>query len=125
MGLFDPGAVNKQIDAYLASVPPGKRLLLIGSADLMSKKASASIVLKVSDSVGAYVRVSKTVGGVTEADAGVKIALLVDMPGQDTPDPEEPFTYAELVAVFKDRGLGWVRSHLYAYRVVNGGTVEL
>lgn len=119
MSLFDPGTVNRQIDAYLASVPPGKKVLLLGNANLSTKTASAAVMLKVTDSIGAYVRVSKTAGAPVDADAGVKIAFLAGLPD------EEPFTYAELVAVFKDRGFGWIRSHISAYRVVQGGSVEL
>jgi hypothetical protein len=123
MGLFDPGMVNRQIDGYLASVPPGKRVCLLGQANLLSKQASASIVLRVNDSIGAYVRVSKTLGGATEADAGVKIAFLYG--GQAEVPADLTFTYPELVAVFKDRGMGWVRSHISAYKLLHGQEVEL
>lgn len=119
MSLFDPGTVNRQIDAYLATVPPGKRVLLLGNANLTTKTASAAVMLKVSDSIGAYVRVSKTPGQPVESDAGVKIAFLAGLPDED------PFTYAELVALFKDRGFGWIRAHISAYRVLHGGSVEL
>lgn len=117
MSLFDPNTVNKQIDSYLASVPPGKRLVLIGNANLSTKTASAALMIKVTDNIGAYVRVGKAVGKPTDADAGFKISFLAE------PVPE--FTYSEIVAILKDRGLGWVRSHIYAYRLVQGGTVEL
>lgn len=120
MPLFDPGAVNRQIDAYLASVPPGKRLALVGNANLNTKTASVALMVRVSDHFGAYVRVGKTVGGQVEADTGFKASFLVES-GQPVP----VFSYPELVAVLKDRGLGWIRSHLYAYKLMRGEAVEL
>lgn len=119
MPLFDPAAVNRQIDAIVATVPPGKRVTLIGNADLMSKKASAAIVFKVGDTVSAYARVTKTIGEKTEADAGFKISFLVELPEDDG------FSYNELVAIFRARGTGWLKSHLNAYRLLNGGEVVL
>lgn len=117
MSLFDPNTVNRQIDSYLASVPPGKRLVLIGNANLATKTASAALMIKVTDSIGAYVRVGKAVGKATDADAGFKVSFLAE--------PVPVFTYAEIVAILKDRGLGWIRSHLYAYKLVQGEAVEL
>lgn len=123
MALFDPAAVNRQIDAIVATVPPGKHVTLIGQADLMSKKANAAIIFKLNDTFSAYARVGKTVGGPTEADAGFRINFLAGH--HVDPSPVEGFGYNELVAVFKDRGFGWLRSHISAYKLLNGGEVEL
>lgn len=119
MTLFDPGAVNKQIDAYIASVPPGKRVVLLGNVNLVSKQAGAAIMLKVSDTVSGYIRVTKIPGQRFESDAGVKIAFLAGMPD------EEVFTFSELVKLLEDRGLGWVGARMGAYRLMRGGHVEL
>ena len=123
MALFDPAAVNRQIDAIVATVPPGKHVTIIGQADLMSKKANAAIIFKVSDTFSAYARVGKSMGGPTEADAGFRVNFLVGHSVDSS--PVAGFTYNELVAVFRDRGLGWLRSHINAYKLLNGGTVEL
>ena len=119
MSLFDPTAVNKQIDAYISSVPPGKRVVLLGNVNLVSKAAGAAIMLKVSDTVGAYVRVTKLPGQQLDADAGVKVAFLVRMPEDET------FTFSELVKLLEDRGLGWIAARMGAYRLMRGGHVEL
>lgn len=119
MTLFDPGAVNKQIDAYIASVPPGKRVVLLGNVNLVSKQAGAAIMLKVSDTLSGYIRVTKIPGQHIESDAGFKIAFLAGMPD------EEVFTFSELVKLLEDRGLGWVRARMGAYRLMRGGHVEL
>lgn len=119
MTLFDPGAVNKQIDAYISSVPPGKRVVLLGNVNLVSKQAGAAIMLKVSDAVGAYVRVTKIPGQRFESDAGIKIAFLAGMPDDET------FTFSELVKLLEDRGLGWIGARMGAYRLMRGGHVEL
>jgi hypothetical protein len=124
MSLFDPVAVNKQIDSILATVPPGKHLTIVGNADLMSKRANAAIVFKLNDTLSAYARVGKTIGGPTEADAGFRVNFLFGFPDID-PAPVEGFTYNELVAIFKGRGKSWLRSHLDAYKILNGGEVEL
>lgn len=120
MALFDPAAVNKQIDAYLATVPPGKRVTILGQADLMSKKASAALIVRPLDHVGAYVRVSKTPGQKVEADAGFTVSFLLD---QQFPD--DGFSYPELVEIFRARGWGWIRSHMAAYKLLRGWGVEL
>lgn len=119
MSLFDPSAVNKAIDAYIATVPPGKRVVLLGNANLVSKVAGAAIMLKVSDTVGAYLRVTKSPGQRIDADAGVKVAFLAGLP------EEETFTFAELVKLLEDRGLGWIGARMGAYRLMRGGHVEL
>ena len=119
MSLLDPVTVNRQIDAYLASVPAGKRVVLLGQASLVEKKAGATLVVRATDWAGAYLRVSKVSGQKLETEAGFKISLLYD-------DPDVlHFTYPELVEVFRARGFGWVRSHLAAYRLMKGGEVEL
>lgn len=115
---FDPGAVNKQLDALLGTVPTGKRGVLILNADLTEKRASGALVFRIKDNVGAYVRVSKTMGGAVTADAGAKVTFLYGSPAED-------FNYSELVAVLKDRGFGWIKAHLMAYRLFNGWEVEL
>ena len=119
MSLFDPGAVNRQIDAYIASVPPGKRVVLLGNINLINRQAGAAIMLKVSDTVSGYIRVTKIPGQSLESDAGVKIAFLAGMP------EEETFTFSELVKLLEDRGLGWVGARMGAYRLMRGGHVEL
>lgn len=119
MSLFDPSAVNKQIDAYIASVPPGKRVVLLGNVNLVSKQAGAAIMLKVSDTLSGYIRVTKLPGQHFESDAGIKVAFLAGMPS------EEVFTFSELVKLLEDRGLGWVRARMGAYRLMRGGHVEL
>lgn len=116
--IFDPVAVNKQLDSMLTTVPPGKRGVLVASGNLVSKQLSAALVFKISDNVGAYARVTKTLGGKTEADAGAKISFLIDQ-GSDR------FTYNELVAVFRGRGHGWFRSHINAYKILSGKEVRL
>lgn len=129
MALMDPVAVNKQIDAFLASVPPGKRAVLLGQASLSERRLGASLVVRVTDNIGAYVRVGKTQGQKMDAEAGVKATFLIGPQGS----PEklrylmgtDPFTYAEIVDIFRARGFNWVRSHLYAYRLMRGGEVEL
>jgi hypothetical protein len=127
MALFDPAAVNRQIDAIVATVPPGKHVTIIGNADLISKRANAAIIFKLNDTVSAYARVGKTVGGPTEADAGFRVNFLFGFPSNDPIEgmPLEGFTYNELVAIFKARGFGWFRSHISAYKLLNGGEVEL
>ena len=116
---FDPVAVNKQIDAMLATVPQGKRGMLIAHADLANRKLSAAVLFKITDSVGGYARVSKTVGGGVDADAGVHVSFLYGNPELDE------FDYAELVALFKARGQGWVRAHINAWRLMDGREVAL
>jgi len=118
MGLFDPVAVNRQIDSFLAAVPNSKRGVLVLNADLVSKQASAALVVKVKDNIGAFVRVSKTFGGALSADAGAKISFLV-------PQDPEPFTYSELVAVLKARGWGWASAHLGAWKLLRGKELPL
>lgn len=119
MTLFDPGAVNRQIDAYIASVPPGKRVVLLGNVNLVSKQAGAAIMLKVSDTVSGYIRVTKLPGQHFESDAGIKITFLAGMPDDET------FTFSELVKLLEDRGLGWIGARMGAYRLMRGGHVEL
>jgi hypothetical protein len=116
---FDPAAVNRQLDALLATVPEGQHVCLIANADLMSKKASAALMVKMNTHLGAYVRVSKVAGGAFDADAGLRASFLFGVPEEDG------FTYNELVAVFRDRKLGWIRSHINAYKLLNGWEVEL
>lgn len=122
MSLFDPVAVSKQIDAIVATVPPGKHVTIVGNVDLMSKRANAAIVFKLNDTASAYARIGKTMGGATEADAGFRINFLY---GDPQPLTIDGFTYNELVAIFQARGAGWFRSHINAYKLLNGGEVEL
>lgn len=119
--LFDPTAVNKQIDALLLSVPQGHHVCLTANADLLTKRASAALMVKMGDHLGAFVRVSKTAGGAVESDAGLRVSFLVSQ----APEVEDVFTYNELVALFKDRGCGFVGSHINAYKLLNGWDVEL
>jgi hypothetical protein len=122
MSLFDPAAVNKQLDALLATVPAGKRGTLILNADLPGKRVSGALMFKAKVKgvdAGAYVRVSKTIGAALAADAGAQISFLADLGAEDE------FTYEELVAVLKARGRGWIKAHLDAYRLFNGWEVEL
>lgn len=116
---FDPAAVNRQLDALLATVPEGQHVCLIANADLSSKRASAALMVKMNSHFGAYVRVSKAGTGPFDADAGLRASFLFGSTEDDS------FTYNELVAVFRDRGLGWVRSYVNAYKLLNGGEVEL
>lgn len=125
MSLFDPGTVNRQIDAYLASVPANKRVVLLGNANLVTKQLGGAIMLKVDDTVGFYVRVSKAPGQPLESDAGIKIAFLAGLPPPDEGDTDDYFTYSELVAVLKDRGFNWLRAHMGAYRLLRGGEIAL
>jgi hypothetical protein len=122
MALFDPAAVNRQIDAIVATVPPGKHVTIIGNADLISQHANAAIIFKLDDTFSAYARVGKSVGQKMEADAGFRVNFLVD---SNSVEDVAGFTYNELVAIFKDRGCGWMRSHINAYRLLNGGEVQL
>lgn len=119
MSLFDPVAVNKQIDSMLAMVPAGKRGILVANADLVNKKLSAAVMFKIAGGVGGYVRVSKTVGGATEADAGAHVSFLYGHP-EDT-----DFSYEDMVALFKARGQGWIKAHMNAWRLMDGREVEL
>jgi hypothetical protein len=118
MALFDPSSVNKQIDAFLSTVPPGKKVILLGQASLREKKGSAALVVRVTDNIGAYARVTKTVGQELEVDGGFKITFLLE-------DHDDSFTYSELVEVLKARGKGWIRAHIDAYKILNGQVVEL
>lgn len=118
MALFDPVAVNRQIDSFLQGVPAGKRGLVVLNADLLSKKASAALVVKVRENLGAYARISKTLGGALEADAGARITFLV-------PQEQKLFSYFELVELLKSRGFGWVKAHLGAFKLLRGKDVAI
>jgi hypothetical protein len=124
MALFDPVAVNRQIDTILATVPPGKHVTIVGNADLISKRANAAIVFKLNDTLSAYARVGKTMGAATEADAGFRINFLFGVPDVD-PAPVQGFMYNELVAIFRERGMGWLKSRISAYKLLHGGEVRL
>lgn len=115
--IFDPAAVNRQIDSFLATVPEGKKVTILAHADLMQKKVSGGVAIKLFDGASAFARVSKTFGGPTEADAGIRISFLAG--------PPDTFSYAELVEVFKARGQGWVKAHMNAWRLFEGKEVEL
>ena len=115
---FDPAAVNKQIDVLLASVPPGKRVLWVVEGNLQDKRVSGALMAKVTDNIGAYLRINKTAGAPVGADIGIRGSFLYGASGDE-------FTYAEVVEVLKARGYGWVRAHLTAYRLFNGWDVEL
>lgn len=121
MGMFDPAAVNKQIDAVVASVPEGKRVLVLADGALNTKTIRAAIVIRISDNVGGYVRVSKTAGQKLDGDFGVGVSFLVDT--VETPD--DGFTYEEVVALLRDRGFGPVKARWQAYRLFNGQEVAL
>jgi hypothetical protein len=120
MALFDPAKVSRQIDAYIASIPPGKTVVLVGNADLKSKSLSLGVAVKLHEDVlTAYARVTKTFGEDLAADAGFKVSFLYG-------DPEDgEFSYSELVQLLQCRGQGYWRSHFNAAKLVLGGTVEL
>jgi hypothetical protein len=118
MGMFDPAAVNKQIDAVVASVPEGKRVLVLADGALSTKTIRAAIVIRISDNVGGYVRVSKTAGQKLDGDFGVGVSFLVDQ-------GDDEFTYEEVVALLRGRGFGPVKARWQAYRLFNGQEVAL
>ncbi len=83
MGLFDPVAVNRQIDQIAATIPQGKTIALIGHVDVATKKFSLSVAVRKGPAE-AFVRVGKPLGkGAFEADAGIKVSFLVDQPDDD------------------------------------------
>jgi len=121
---FDPVAVNRTIDNMLAAVPQGQRGILVFHGDLQTKKGSAALMFKVTNNIGAFVRVSKVAGQPVDVDAGGHISFLYGAAPYDAPELSE-YTYPEVVAVFKARGWGWIKSHLSALRLVTGGEVWL
>lgn len=121
MPLFDPAAVNKQIDQYLATVPPGKKVTILGQVNLVNKNASAALIVRPLDHVGAYIRVGKTPGQALEADAGFSVSFLAAVEHL----AEDGFSYSELVEIFRARGWGWIRSHMAAFKILRGWGVEL
>jgi hypothetical protein len=118
MGMFDPAAVNKQIDAVVASVPAGKRVLVLADGQLSSKTLRAAIVIRISDNVGGYVRVSKSPGQKLDGDFGVSASFLLD-------NTSDEFDYDDVVEVLRGRGFGLFKAHWQAYRLFNGKEVQL
>jgi hypothetical protein len=118
MGIFDPAATNKQIDNVLAGLEPGKRFSLVADADLGDRSGRAAIIIRISDDVKGYVRVTKKLGQPIGGDAGVSISFLADV-------PDDTFTYEELVELLRARGFGPLKAHWQAYRLFNGQAVTL
>lgn len=118
MGIFDPAETNRQIDAVLAGLEPGKRFSLTADADIANRSGRAAILIRINDDVKAYVRVTKQLGKPVGGDAGVSISFLVDR-------ADDTFTYDELVALFQARGFGAFKAHWSAYRILSGKTVQL
>ncbi len=119
MGIFDPAATNKQIDSVLAGLEPGKRFMLTADADLGDRSGRAAVIIRISDDVKGYVRVTKKLGQPVGGDAGVSISFLVHNSDDDY------FTYDELVTLFRERGFGIFKAHWCAYKILNGQAVEL
>jgi hypothetical protein len=118
MGMFDPAAVNRQIDAVVASVPSGKKVLVIADGQLTSKTLRAAIVIRISDNVGGYVRVSKSPGQKLDGDFGVSASFLLD-------GDRDEFDYDEVVELLRDRGFGLFKAHWKAFRLFDGHEVAL
>lgn len=117
MALFDPATLNKQIESYVATIPPGKKIVLLGEASLRKKEVTLALAVKLNDVFTAYTKVSKDPTGF-EATGGVKASFLFE-------EEEDGFSYSELVAFFKSRGYGWIRAHLDAFKLSRGFDVEL
>lgn len=119
MPIFDPASVARQIDAYVASIPPGKKVVLVGNADLTGKKLSLGVATRLAgDLLTAYARVTKPLGQKLEADAGFKVSFLVE-------EAEESFSYTELVKLLRYLGQGFWRAHLNAAKLALGGEVDI
>lgn len=119
MGIFDPAATNKQIDNVLAGLEPGKRFMLTADADLGDRSGRAAVIIRISDDVKGYARVTKKLGQPIGGDAGVSISFLADVQDDDA------FTYDELVALLRGRGFSRLKAHWCAYKLLNGQAVAL
>lgn len=119
MGIFDPAETNKQIDRVLEALGPGKKFMLTADADLKDKSGRVAVIVRISDDVKGYVRITKKIGQPVEGDAGMSISFLVDR-GDDY-----MFTYYELVELLQERGRGLFSSHIAASRVFLGQEVLL
>lgn len=119
MGIFDPAETNKQIDRVLAAIEPGKKFMLTADADLKDKSGRVAVIIRISDDVKGYVRITKKIGQPVEGDAGMSISFLIDR-GDDY-----MFTYGELVELLRERGRGFFAAHIAATRIFYGQAVSL
>ena len=45
--IFDPTSVNKALDAYIATIPPGKKIVLLANTDFQTRKLSLGAAVKL------------------------------------------------------------------------------
>ncbi len=120
---FDPASVSRQIDSMIAAIPPHQRVAIVVSADLPTKKGSAALMIRVGDHFAFVARGSKTVGGGVDGDVSARISFLVG-PRQLSGDQEE-LTRAEVVSLFRERGNGWLQSHIKTWLALHDFDVYL
>lgn len=119
--IFDPTSVNKALDAYIATIPPGKKIVLLANTDFQTRKLSLGAAVKLGDIFTAYAGFTKNPGAAWGGEAGVKAAFLV---GAEPPE-EFDFDFGDLVDIFEARGYSWLASMWMAIRLRMTGSVEL
>lgn len=120
---FDPASVSRQIDSMIAAIPPHQRVAIVVSADIPTRKGSAALMIRVGDHFAFVARGSKTMGGGVDGDISARVSFLVG-PRQFSGAPEE-ITRAEVVSLFRERGNGWLQSHIKAWATLHDFDVYL
>ena len=80
--MFDIKEINDQIDAIVSQLPAGKKVELVADANVVAGKSAqlrAALIVRLSDNVASYVRVTKPLDGPIEGDAGIRVSFLVDV----------------------------------------------
>lgn len=121
--IFDPTSVNKALDAYIATIPPGKKIVLLANTDFQTRKLSLGAAVKLNDVFTAYASFTKNPGANWDGDAGVKAAFLVT--GAPPPETEYEFDFGDIVDIFEDRGYSWPKALWKAVQLRMTGVVEL
>jgi hypothetical protein len=124
VSIFDPTTVNRTLDAYLATIPPGKKVVLIANADLQTRKLSLGAAVKLGSVFTAYAGFTKDPGAAWGGDVGVKASFLI-LTGNPPPGDSYEFDFGDIVDILEARGFSWPVAMWKAIRLRMTGSIEL